>query len=98
VRASVIAARVPPAVRRILIMHAEDTGRTLSGEACLWLQFGAASAVYVALHRPDVEVTPEVAIARAQARDDMSAHLAALLPHEVLLPVMADAAMAQSMN
>jgi hypothetical protein len=98
VRASIVGARVPPAVRNILIMHAEDTGRTLSAEACLWLQFGAASAVYVALHRPDVEVTPEVARARVQAREDMSAHLAALLPQEVLLPVMSDAVMAQSMN
>jgi hypothetical protein len=88
----IVAVRVPPPVRQILIEHAEDTERTLSDEMRLWLQFAAASVVFTTLHQPGIEESAEVIKARRESREDMHRYMLELLPHAVVMPPVADTA------
>jgi hypothetical protein len=97
VRASIVGARVPEAVRRILIEHATDCERTLSAETCLWLKWAAAAIVHATLHTPGIEESPEVVRARRESAEDMHRYLAELLPHAVEPPTVPDAEMLAAM-
>ena len=96
-----IRVRIPLETRDRLREHAHDVGRTFASESRLWLEAGAALAVYTATFDPRARLTVpdpnKLDRLRDQALAELHKALRRALPNQATPDVLADA-FAPSMN